>query len=66
MVDEADHLKVPFRMRIVSSSMYWTGGSLVTADVCISSARRNSFRRFTLTLASTRALCQGVVGRECT
>jgi hypothetical protein len=52
----ADHLNVPFRMRTVSSSMYCTGGSLLTAEDCISSARRNSFRRVTETLASTRAL----------
>jgi hypothetical protein len=32
VLGEADHLNVPFRMRTVSSSMYCTGGSLVTAD----------------------------------
>jgi hypothetical protein len=29
---EADHLNVPKRIRTVSSSMYWTGGSRFTAS----------------------------------
>ena len=55
-VGDADHLKVPLRMRTVSSSMYWTGGSRFTASGWSSSAWRNSLRRPTETLASTRAL----------
>ena len=53
---EEDHLNVPERMCTVSSSMYWTGGSLCTASGWISSACRNSFNRPTETLASTSAL----------
>src|SRR5947207_4896846 len=53
---DADHLNVPCRTRTVSSSMYWTGGSRFTALGWISSVRRNSLRRPTDTLASTKAL----------
>jgi len=52
-----DHLNVPFLMRTVSSSRYWTGDSLFTASGWISSACRKSFNLPTETDASTRALC---------